>query len=1630
MKRKVISVILSFIIIIVSLAPTLMVANAAVWSGTMVVPPLSGDVYQISTGEQLAWFAYAVNSGNTAVKGKLTADIQLNVSGSTAHAWTPIGNLEERPFNGEFDGDGHTISGIYINSAQMCRGLFGYVKYELPDSQDDVSAEYIVGTKEYKIKNINVTDSIITGKQNVGGIVGYAYNAGITDCTFSGTVSGVENSTGGIVGWATMSTVVSQCQSTGTVSGHQRVGGTVGYCNGNTVVTKCYGDADVSGYMNVGGIVGTLSASSMLGCFFLGSVAADDSAGGLVGYSALGAMKGAYTISTVTNTADGTDFGGAVGKIYGGEYASIFYSFEDSGVDGPQGIGRTPSEMQNSDFVKEVNRSAPYFCFDYTAINNGYPVLTWMLKLDVWTGDQRMPQKNSSGTYLISSPSELAWFAGLVNGTLSGFDANPAANATVVDNLLFNIDAYDDTMGRTEWTPIGTSSSPYTGTFDGDGYNIAGVYTVPTAGSSGMNVGLFGYVGAGNVKNVVMVDGLVCGKENVGGIIGYLSGGSVTDCVCSSEVQGDRAVGGIVGNLAASTSKVTTCAMIGTITGTNVSGEQSYLQNVGGVAGYSNRATVTKSFSSAVINAPLARYVGGIVGNSSTGSVTSSYSTSTVTGFDRVGGIIGYNNNGTVTRCYTAGKVSGTSQVGIAFGSTTGSGVTSCYYDESFRSLSNTVTGATAKTPTQMTGSYSVSNLGLGGDFRATADDTYFYYYPQNYSMSYSSMTALKNASVQSVKRVQNKYVARVEIDGRTDTYYETLDAAFNYAANTSSLILPTVFLVRDKTLDSTLNVSSEVCFFGENGAVLTRGDALTGTMINVTGDLSIGSSLYGYDDSPDFYIDGNNIAGTASVITVANGATLRVQPGVCVQNCRTATTSVRGAAVNSVGGTVIVSGGKFTADVSKTAGGAIYSEEGTVTVTGGEFSFCEATQGCAVYNNNGTVRITGGKFTDNVASLYGGAVAGNGVYSETYISGKAQLMNNQATYGGALAVRNYGTLEISGGTVTGNRAYSQGGAVYIDSGAEAHVSGGTIENNYSDQSIGGGIYNGSDLYLKGSIQLGTNDDIYLPTGKYVTVSDRLTCLGHAAVITPQAYVEGTRVLDGTAVGSTYTKFGVKNTSWHILASGKITSTASRTVALLSKNEAYSVEYVSLIDAFAAVGEDDTAIITVVADNVITDVIPVHGDITLICDDESFVSMRSGSFHGVMFDVQPNAVLRFGDSVMNTDQQAQSDYKSDTVSEGQMIIDGGALSTGVTGAAAVNVQTNGQFYMYDDAVIRNCSNTTTGTVTVSGTMHMYGGTICNNSACYGGGVYVKNTGTLNTYGGVIANNTSVNGGDAVYSLGRVVRNVNSYKYYYIETLYNEAEEIIGMADPVYKTAVKTDILIGEGETVYLNTNMVYTGATDTAVYIRNLEELPEPTEFELNNMTVVLKTYTVGAVTVTGTNVAECYAGFTPAADGYYIMSDGKLSINRLVVKSTSPFRIKRTNNVIAGIDFGTKVSTVISSFVNSSTLIRVVNAKGTPLRNTAVVTTGCKVRLVDASGNIIDEVSIVMYGDVNADEKIDGQDAVLIRAISAGLLNSANATAAELEAADVNHDGTVTVIDAEQVEACGVFTLTITQTV
>lgn len=1613
MKRKIISVLTAIMVIMASICPAL----TALAVGT--VPSVEGGVYQISNADELFWFADAVNSGSQSIKGKLTADIQL----PSDTLWTPIGSYDV-PFKGTFDGDGHTVSGVNVDTTELCAGFFGRVviaREATEDIPEVMNSEFVMQHSVTSIQNLKITDATVKGGYYVGGIVGYAENLGISDCSFSGDVIATENSIGGVVGWAYYYTVINQCSAEGSVSGNQRVGGITGYANGNSVIVKSYCNMNVTGKKNVGVVVGTLSASFLEGCFAFGSATADSSVGGLVGYSLFSTVCDAYVIAQVNGT--GANVGSVGGLIDDSDWESTFYSHETSEVEDAEGIGRTLEDMKLSSFVKELNGVKAYFCFDYTGINNGYPVLAWMLSLNVWAGDRSVPQQNTSGTYLISKPSELAWFSALVNGTLNGVEANPTANATVVDDLLMNINIDDENSAILEWTPIGTEANPYNGVFNGGGYSIAGLYTTKTSGTNGVNVGLFGYVGSGSVTNTVVLDGKISGVENVGGIAGYVASGSIVNSCCDAEVSGDKAVGGVVGNLGSANAGVSTSCMLGRVVGTNYSEDKAYLTNVGGVVGFSNKATVENCFNCADIDAPLARFVGGVVGYNSVGTVKNSYNTADmVSGNITVGGLVGYNNNGTVQNCYVSTKVTGSSPVGVAFGQTNGSNVTNCIYDGTYKQ-NLLLTGAKEMTPSEMTGSKSVANMGLSPtDWKATPDDSYFYYFPQLMSLySLSSVSAIKEGSVKSVKHVQDKYVAKVQLDGRTDTYFETLEEAVAYATSAESTKLPMIYLISDVEINSVINITSNIGIYSENRSTLKRGAEYTGTLFNVTGQLTIGSKLYGEDDDLNLYIDGNKVEAQSSAFTVAEDAKLMIYSGVEVYDFRTVSqdkATVMGAVIKN-NGTVEIGGGIFKENIGTSVGGVIYNENGTLNVSGGNFNYNEATQGAVIYNNDGQVTVKGGTFTQNVAKLKGGAIASYGVYASTVVGGSTSITANQSTYGGAFAVMNYSVLEIASGTINENRAYSSGGAIQIETGAEVRITGATISGNISDKNLGNAVYNNSTLSIGREAQIDSSNDIYLPDGKTLDISSKLLCSGYAATITPQSYREKNLVLGGEAMSTNYMKIGLSNSKWYTLANGTITGMETATVATVSKKGAYSVEYTTLTSAFESIGQDETAIVTLVADAPITSTITVRGDVTLLCDNTTYTAIRTGSFYGIMFDVTKGSVLRLGDSVANNVQQSQADYAAGTDSDGLMIIDGGKELTGVVGAAAINVQSGAALYMYEGAVVQNCKNTTTGAITVSGDMHIFGGTIRNNDCCYGA-VYVKVGASLSTYGGVIANNVSSNPGDSVHSLGTVTRNVHTYNYYYIEKLYDDEGNVIGSADPVALGLSKTDILVKQGEAVYLSDNLIYISTSQSDIYVTATDTVPDSTSFNRHVMTLDLAKYTVGNVVVSGDDMMNHYSYFDTYVDGYTILYTGTLGINKLVAKSTSKLKINRVNSTVSGFDIGTTVSKLYNLFENDKIYMRVYDANGKMLKNSSVIATGCTVRLIDAANKTLDTLAIVIRGDVNGDGSTDGMDSVIIRAMAGGMLDSTNTTAAKLEAADINFDGVITSIDAEHVDFAG----------
>ena len=240
------------------------------WAQT---PPSKGDgsadkPYKISTAAELAWFRDQVNSGNNRVSATLTEDIDLaefcHAADGTTYtdelSWTPI-----TWFQGTFDGNGKTISNLYINATSNYTGFFGYA--------------YVGSIKNITFDNARVKN---TGGYNFGILVG---NAGsciieniktLANCSVEG-----ENYVGGIAGVANGN--ISNCENRATVKGIRYLGGVVAAYSGNSI-TSCanYGVVTGSGE-SVGGITGYFNSGTIQNSANYGDVTGTDNVGNLIG---------------------------------------------------------------------------------------------------------------------------------------------------------------------------------------------------------------------------------------------------------------------------------------------------------------------------------------------------------------------------------------------------------------------------------------------------------------------------------------------------------------------------------------------------------------------------------------------------------------------------------------------------------------------------------------------------------------------------------------------------------------------------------------------------------------------------------------------------------------------------------------------------------------------------------------------------------------------------------------------------------------------------------------------------------------------------------------------------------------------------------------------------------------------------------------------------------------------------------------------------------------------------------------------------------------------------------------------------------------------------------------------------
>lgn len=671
------------------------------WDGESYTEPAKNGqgVYLISSPDELMWFDKNAKMIDSA---KLLADITINedVSGSDAtsqkYKWTPIGMDKTKAYTGNFDGNGHTISGLYINSTAANTGLFGYV---------GAAGE---------IKNVTISDSVITSTQNYTGAVVGDSKGNITNCHTTATtrVTGA-NYVGGIVGELDSNMSLAQCSNAGEVQGT----GTSGYAGGiagrvqsnaSNALTDSYNTGRITGVANVGGIAGCLyNGGGIQNVYNTGSVSASKGvAGGITGAFRSGAIKAAYNAGIVKATAKG----GVAGRLDWNNgpktVQNVFYSDEYEAVGNLNGctIKNGTATAKTSDGLKALTSEdlGDGFAADTNGINSGYPVLAWQngtVKSDDpekddngWQGEaaKDAPQQKD-GVYQIGTPAELAWFA-----------EKTAQDSTDLKAVL----TADLDLNNNVWTGIGgqTADTGFAGTLDGAGHTIKNLYLKNGKGLIPYN--------KGTVKNLTL-EGLLKGGDETAALTGT-NAGTLEEITSNVTVTGGNKIAGIAGNNTKD-GIIKDCHNTGAVTGESyAAGIVAY--NEGSVTGCSNTAVITagstfaggiaaantnavkseaanvsKSANSGhvIVSSSAERaYAGGVVGWNNA-SVSSLYNTGNVVsrgGY--VGGCLGCNTTGSTAKSlYNLGDVAGSyadTETGEVFnvGGVIGGGVagTDCWY--------------------------------------------------------------------------------------------------------------------------------------------------------------------------------------------------------------------------------------------------------------------------------------------------------------------------------------------------------------------------------------------------------------------------------------------------------------------------------------------------------------------------------------------------------------------------------------------------------------------------------------------------------------------------------------------------------------------------------------------------------------------------------------------------------------------------------------------------------------------------------------------------------------------------------------------------------------------------------------
>ena len=702
-----------------------------------VKPSLESGVYQIEKPCHLVWFRNYVNgtivdegekagTAHPTASAKLTANIDLKgycyaadkTQSLNELSWVPIGN-ETNKYKGTFDGNGKTISNLYINASQNNMGLFGHIN-------------------QSTIKDLTLEDAKVTNTGSYTGILaGCAGDDASTlqyikiSKTCQIQAKGDKSDyTGGIVG--AFYGYAYNCVNYATVEGRQCVGGLFGkYSGTGNFITACanYGNITAT-WWNAGGLVGSFVSGIIQDCANYGDVKGTYRVAGMAGYVYQGEIQNVFSYGSISTTLNTEYIGMAFGDSKQGitEGMVAYYSGAKLTVNGQEknakafGSGNLPEEKATGFTAAQLKNGEVAYLLQQNASREAkwgqnlaqdgdiYPVIGSEYKVyadnvilkcktnDVVTGSFTNNTISSAfeyqhdsnddgycslcqhyvavkpslenGVYQIAKPCHLAWFRDYVNGTIVD-EATVITHLSASAMLTEDIDlknychAADKTQSLNElsWKPIGNDKRNYQGTFDGNGKTISNLYINASQGFRG----LFGYTYKGTIKNITLEEANVTNKASYAGILvgkaAYRSTLQNIKISKSCQMEGLNLIGAIAGDF---DGYANNCVNHATVKGNNF---------VGGLFGFYSRTGNTITACANYGNVTATGYdIGGLVGYVASGTIQDCANYGDVEGITRIAGIAAFVDYGKIQNVFCYGSINvknDTQYVGIACGNST-----------------------------------------------------------------------------------------------------------------------------------------------------------------------------------------------------------------------------------------------------------------------------------------------------------------------------------------------------------------------------------------------------------------------------------------------------------------------------------------------------------------------------------------------------------------------------------------------------------------------------------------------------------------------------------------------------------------------------------------------------------------------------------------------------------------------------------------------------------------------------------------------------------------------------------------------------------------------------------------------